>query len=392
MPKAKQTDTTFQSNEQELSTLSTTAAENGEAVSTASPPAAEKPKRTVRKKKAETEPAENSQKSSSGKAKEKSDSISPLVNKSAKDSQPKASPEAPILTIIAYDEVQTPQKIDATIWHEIQDAYITRKILTGTLDGIESTESGDCIAVAHYKSFRVIIPITEMTLLKRREGENKIQYHDRLHKLLNRMLGAEIDFIIRGIDPESRSIVASRKDAMLRKRYTFYIERENDGCPRIRNGRKVQARIILVAEKLIHVEIFGVETKVFARDLSWYWIGDARDHYSVGNSILLRIVNVTVENVEKIKVVADARSVQTTTARDMFLQCRVQGKYAGKVTDIQNGVIFIRLSNGVNAIAHSCMDQRIPGKKDDVSFVVTKLDEEWCVAIGMITRIIRQNL
>lgn len=47
---------------------------------------------------------------------------------------------------------------------------------------------------------------------------------------------------------------------------------------------------------------------------------------------------------------------------------------------------------GVNAVAHSCYDRRTPGKKDDVSFVVTKLDEERSIAVGIITRIIRQNL
>lgn len=47
---------------------------------------------------------------------------------------------------------------------------------------------------------------------------------------------------------------------------------------------------------------------------------------------------------------------------------------------------------GVNAVAHSCYDRRTPGKKDDVSFVVTKLDEEHSIAVGIITRIIRQNL
>ncbi len=66
--------------------------------------------------------------------------------------------------------------------------------------------------------------------------------------------------------------------------------------------------------------------------------------------------------------------------------------YAGKVTDIHKGTVFVRLSIGVNAIAHSCYDNRMPGKKDDVSFVVTHLDEERGVAVGIITRIIKQNL
>ena len=50
------------------------------------------------------------------------------------------------------------------------------------------------------------------------------------------------------------------------------------------------------------------------------------------------------------------------------------------------------LTNGVNAVAHSCYDYRMPGKKDDVSFAVTHLDVERGIALGIITRIIRQNL
>jgi hypothetical protein len=34
----------------------------------------------------------------------------------------------------------------------------------------------------------------------------------------------------------------------------------------------------------------------------------------------------------------------------------------------------------------------MPGKKDDVSFAVTFLDEERDIALGIITRIIKQNL
>ena len=48
--------------------------------------------------------------------------------------------------------------------------------------------------------------------------------------------------------------------------------------------------------------------------------------------------------------------------------------------------------NGVNAIAHTCYDRRMPGKKDTVSFAVTRLDEERGIAVGIITRIIKQNL
>lgn len=68
-------------------------------------------------------------------------------------------------------------------------------------------------------------------------------------------------------------------------------------------------------------------------------------------------------------------------------KCKIQGKYAGTVEDIHKGTVFVRLSIGVNAIAHSCYDSRTVGKKDQVSFVVTHIDEERNVALGIITRI-----
>lgn len=89
---------------------------------------------------------------------------------------------------------------------------------------------------------------------------------------------------------------------------------------------------------------------------------------------------------------ADVKSVTENTSRETLKRCRVQSKYAGRVTDVHKGIVYVRLSNGVNAVAHSCYDRRTPGKKDDVSFVVTKLDEERSIAVGIITRIIRQNL
>lgn len=58
-------------------------------------------------------------------------------------------------------------------------------------------------------------------------------------------------------------------------------------------------------------------------------------------------------------------SVTQDTHHENLKKCRVQSKYAGKVTDVHKGVVYIRLSNGVNAVAHACYNYRTPGKKDD---------------------------
>ena len=301
---------------------------------------------------------------------------------------------APILTIEARGEVETQESIEDTIWHEIHNAYRTRRMLTGVLGGIEQTENGKTIVVVEYKGFRIIIPLKEMTVSPSGtlSGNAYTDYVTRQHKVLSNMLGAEIDFVVKGIDSKTRSVVASRKEAMLKKRQLFYLNTDAAGMYRIYEGRIVQSRVIAVAEKVIRIEAFGVECSIMARDLSWEWIGDARDRFSVGDQVLVRITSVRRSSLDSLAITADIRSISENTDQDNLKKCRIQSKYAGKVTDVHKGVVYIRLTNGVNAIAHSCYDRRMPGKKDDVSFAVTRIDEERGIALGIITRIIKQNL
>lgn len=306
-----------------------------------------------------------------------------------------AEQEAPVLTVEAGDEVETEEAREDTVWHEIHNAYRTRRILSGQLGGVEQTDNGKTVAVVDYKGFRIVIPVKEMLVNQGRfpSGQAYTELMMQYNRLLNHMLGAEIDFIVRGIDSKTRSVVASRREAMIKKRQIFYLDTDSDGMHWIYEGRLVQARVIAAAEKVVRVEIFGVDTPILARDLSWDWIGDARERFSVGDRVLVRILKVhRDENPENISVTADIKSVSGNSIRENLKKCRVQGKYAGKVTDVYKGVVYIRLSNGVNAVAHSCYDSRTPGKKDDVSFVVTRMDEERGVAVGIITRIIRRNL
>lgn len=344
----------------------------------------EKPKRT-RKKKTDTESSEKSSTSKlkKTKAKEIVESASTEENE---------SPER-VLTIDAKSRLSAEDTEADIAWHEIQNAYKTRRILTGLLSGIEYSDISQYYAVADYNGYRIVIPLKEMfyDFPVNYQGDEYKKAVTAFNKLMNSMLGAKIDFVIKGIDSKSKTVVASRKEAMHKKRQTFYMETDKNGMFRIYVDRIVQARVIAVAEKAIRIEIFGVDVAMPVKDLSWDWIGDARERFSIGDEILVRIKEVKRDNIKDIYVYADARSVTDNRAGNLAL-CKVQGKYAGRVTDTHKGVVYIRLNNGVNAIAHSCLDRKLPGKKDDVSFAVTSLDEERCVALGVITRIIKQNI
>ena len=358
---------------------------------------APKPKRTRRKKAAAEEvgsvPIPNAPEAAPTEETEPVTSEEPAAGAAVSKPNPTPSRPAPILTLEAGADVETEENLADIIWHEIHNAYRTRRILTGTLGGLEQTDNGKTIAIVEYKGFRVVIPLKEMVMGYQNNltGDAYSAMIVRQHKLLSRMLGAEIDFVIKGIESKTRSVVASRKEAMLKKRKIFYMDTDEAGEYRIYDGRIIQARVIATAEKAIRIEAFGVECSVMARDLSWDWIGDARDRFSVGDQVLVRVLSVNREDIEHISIKADLRSV-SDNRQDNLRLCRIQSKYAGTVTDVHKGVVYIRLTNGVTAIAHSCYDRRRPGKKDDVSFVVTGIDEERGVALGIITRIIRQNL
>ena len=303
-----------------------------------------------------------------------------------RQNKPKADP---ILTLEVGGEVTTETHEMDAAWHEILTSNRSHRILTGMLGGVEETEAGKTLAVVDYKGFRVVIPLKEMLvkLEKNLKGTEYTEMIRRQNKLLSNMLGCEIDFIVKGVDQKTRTVVASRKEAMLKKRQVFYMNQDTSGAYRIYEGRTVQARVIAVAEKAVRIEAFGVECSIMARDLSWDWIGDANDRFSVGDQILVRILEVNRDSLEELSIRADVKSVSENTNRTYLKQCRVQSKYAGKVTDVHKGVVYVRLNNGANAIAHTCLDRRTPGKKDDVSFAVTHIDEDRGVAVGIITRI-----
>lgn len=171
-----------------------------------------------------------------------------------------------VLTIDANGAYETEEDKAELLWHELQNAYRSKRILSGVLSGVEETSSGS-IAVVYYKGQRMIIPVSEMELnLSEQNGYGEMK--GRQVRILNNMVGCEIDFILIALDDTARSVVASRRLAMLAKRRKFYFPNEN-GNAQITEGRVVQARVIAVAEKVVRLEVFGAECAVPARDIAW---------------------------------------------------------------------------------------------------------------------------
>ena len=158
-----------------------------------------KPKRTVRRKKAADaaesvppaepvgeplSPVENNEEASSGME------DSAVQQASSRRVPVTRRQSASILTVEVGDDVETEESREDIIWHEIHNAYRTRRILTGTIGGIEQMENGKTIVTVDYKGFRVLIPLKEMMILLE-DTKTRRQYAEmmlRQVKLLGNML------------------------------------------------------------------------------------------------------------------------------------------------------------------------------------------------------------
>jgi ribosomal protein S1 len=307
----------------------------------------------------------------------------------------KAKSTAPILTLEVGAEAETQKDRENTVWHEIKNSQITGSHLTGIFGKVEKSKKNGTISIIDYKGQRIAIPISEMMLnMVRPENQSEEEFNERAYRVLNRMMGAEIDFVVRGISENDgeRVAVASRKAAMYRLRRRYYLNKGSNGKPQIYPGRIAEARIVAVSQLSLRVEVFGVETPIRNQDLSWGYVGDCRNEYFVGDSVQVRVTYVEGDSPETLFIRADIKSLTEDTTREKLLALKPQTNCIGRVTDSGGGIIFIRLLDGIRAMAHKCFDHRKPGKGDDVMFVVTRIDEDSEIAFGIIPRIVKRNL
>lgn len=276
---------------------------------------------------------------------------------------------------------------DAII-QELNNSQKSNTILTGALSGIERLRDEIIVALVDYKGFSVTIPLKEMMVeLKRPDGQSNDKYNERCIRILNKMLGADIDFIICGVDEEEKAAVGSRRTAMLQKRHHNFL----DDKPHIYAGCAAEARIIAVSQMSVRVEVCGVEATVKIQHLSWGYLDDARDVYNVGDSMQVKVTQVYGETVEDIRIAVDVRSLSADSNRDNLDALKLQSNYIGTVNGAKDRAIFVNLVNGAWGIAFKCMDSRKPVKGDKVVFIPTRKDHKGGVAIGLISRIVNKG-
>lgn len=166
------------------------------------------------------------------------------------------------------------------------------------------------------------------------------------HYLLQKRLGSEIDYVVKGIDSNTGLAVASRKEAMLTKQRYYYLSLTREGTYRIYEGLVCEARVISVIPEGIFVDLFGIDVYIPLRELSHNRIPDAMGYFEPGDRILVKITKLDRSDPKNIYVAASVKQVATNPTEKVMEKIEVGGNYAGTVTMIDETGIFVQLDVG----------------------------------------------
>ena len=253
-----------------------------------------------------------------------------------------------IVSLDRRSTVQTEADTEMKYLLDLLASLRSRHILTGKLEGVESSEAGDPRAVLRYGSFKVLIPSFEM--MEPPEDMRGMNPNEVMRYLISKRLGAEIDFIVKGIDQDAGVVVASRNEAMTVRRRQFYFGQDREGNNILYEGAVAEARVTSVIRSGIFVELFGVETYIPATEVSYQRILDCGKLYAVGQKVLVKILNIDRSQPKRIQVSVSIKQTKKNPY-DSIVEKYIPGNhYIGTVTMVDVNGVFVALDGGVDCL------------------------------------------
>lgn len=269
-------------------------------------------------------------------------------------------------------------------WGYLAGAARRQQILTGIVStDISLTENGMPVVPIDFEGLCVKIPVREMVLS---EWPDDAPIPKDVRIQIGRMLGATIDFIPAGVDIKNRAAIGSRKAAMLQRQKRYY------ASGRVKPGILMACRVLAVGNNTMTVEACGVDTEIYARNVSWQWFSDITDLYATGDLVVARVMDVSYNSErDTYSVSLSIKEASENPDRAALEKIVPNSNYFGVVTGVKDRVFFVRLQAGVNAKTKLYRSIDMPSRLDTVSFRVTGVDEESGIALGFITRIIKRH-
>ena len=257
------------------------------------------------------------------------------------------------LSIVSIDERRSVETEEDKARNDLIDLLESQKsgrILTGTIQGVENTTDTppNSLAVIYHGNFKVIIPAEE-AVLPPDDLRGRSQY-EVMHYLITKRLGAEVDYIVKGIDAQAGIAVASRLEAMRSKRRQYYFGTDRDGNNLLYSGVCAEARVVSVIRAGIFVDLCGLEVYIPLRELSYQRMMDAASQYRPGQRILVKILDIDRSDRDNIRVAASVKQAGENPYEKALRRYSIGDCYVGTVSMVDTTGVFVALDGGIDCL------------------------------------------
>ena len=232
--------------------------------------------------------------------------VEPVVPKE----KPNLDSSGKIWSIEGHLQAETEESRMDNVIRDINDSLFNKRILTGTLTGIKVVRqvvNGElvrmpCPFIMYDEKVKILFTpdsfgITKEWAERFGKGEKDAKYYRNLTTWLRGYINAPVDFVVEGwVDKESdiKTLVASRVEAMRRKKEQFLFATDPKGYYVVNRGDRLEVAVVRVQEHSIRVDCRGVECSINIRDILYGHVlkDDLKEIYSNGDRLVVRIRDI----------------------------------------------------------------------------------------------------
>ncbi len=170
---------------------------------------------------------------------------------------------------------------------------------------------------------------------------------DVLHYMVTKRLGAEVDYIIKGIDAKAGVAVGSRLEAMSAKRRAYYFGTDRDGNNLLYEGICAEARVVSVIRTGIFVDLFGLEVYIPLRELSYQRKGGCFSTYAyrlIWNEICTALIYANRRTAKECELLPEVLGKEDSLDEHHELSMILDRLEANASEAMAKGIRAIRLS------------------------------------------------
>ena len=111
-----------------------------------------------------------------------------------------------------------------------------------------------------------------------------------------------------------------------------------------------RGRVVSVIRAGIFVDLFGVETYIPLRELSYQRMMDASTSFQPGQRILVKILTIDRSDRSHIRVTASAKRTQENPYEKALRRYSVGNRYVGTVSMVDTTGVFVALDGGIDCL------------------------------------------